>query len=56
METDQRDLTKTETYRRIMDAAVHEKRAWLLSMGFNPDNAKDRQTCDWLTWHLTKRC
>ena len=53
-ERDERDLTKTDTYERLMDAAVKEKRAWLRSMGYNPDDPKDRKTCEWLTWHLTK--
>lgn len=53
-ERNERDLTKTETYERLMDAAVQEKRAWLRSMGYNPDNPKDQKTCEWLTWHLSK--
>jgi hypothetical protein len=55
MEAERQDLTRAETYRRAMDAAVQQKREWLLSMGFNPDSPKDRQTCEWLTWHLAKR-
>ena len=55
-ERDECDLTRTETYERLMDAAVQEKHAWLVSMGYSPDDPKDRKTCEWLTWHLTKRC
>lgn len=53
-ERNERDLTKTETYERLMDAAVQQKRAWLRSMGYSPDNPKDQKTCEWLTWHLSK--
>jgi len=55
MERDECDLTKTETYERLMTRAVEEKRAWLLGIGYSPDDPKDRTTCEWLTWHLSKR-
>lgn len=55
METEKHDLTELETYKGLMDVAVEEKRGWLLGMGYNPDDPQDRTTCEWLTWHLTKR-
>ena len=55
MDREEPDLTKGEDYGQVMKAAVEEKRAWLLDMGYNPDNLKDRNTCEWLAWHLTKR-
>ena len=55
METEETDLTEHESYRQIIGAAVEDKREWLLGMGFRPDDPRDRTTCEWLTWHLTKR-
>ena len=55
MDRNKPDLTKVEIYEQILDTAVEEKRAWLSGMGFSPDDPNDRKTCEWLTWHLSKR-
>lgn len=48
------DVRRVDAYQRAVSKMIRAKRAWLVSVGFDPNDPKDRPTCEWLVWHLTK--